>query len=248
MSESHAERVPLSKLRQAVADLMSLSQRTIPQFTVEAEVDVSAVVRVREALAIRVQERFDAKLSPVDFFVQACARALREHPAVNASYVQEAGEKGGFIEYYCAVHIGLATAVADGILVPVIPEADRLELGAIARARQDAVRRAQEGRMTAADYLATFTISNLGPFNVARFNAMVIPPQAAILAVGTAVPRPVAAGETVVVRPIVSLSLSADHRIVDGVAAARFLNTVVAHIEQPADTPAAGGGEQDFRS
>ena len=189
-------RIPLDPMRRAIAELMTLSA-SVPQFTLEA----TAAVSSPEAIS--------------DVVVAACARALREHPGLNASF------DGDAVVEHEEVNVGIAVSVERGLLVPVIRQADRRSLGELREERERLTAAARDGRPGAADLTgATFTISNLGPLGVERFRALVVPPQAAILAVGA-----VAGGR-------LALSLSCDHRVVDGAPAARFLRRVVELLEQ----------------
>ncbi|MCB0179670.1 MAG: 2-oxo acid dehydrogenase subunit E2, partial [Anaerolineae bacterium] len=156
------------------------------------------------------------------------AVALRRHPRLNAAWHNDG------IVINEAINVGLAVAVEDGLLVPVIPNADQLGLTAIAERRADLVARAGNGKLQPADLAdGTFTISNLGMYGVERFNAIVNPPQAAILAVGAMAERVVPIKGKAKVQPMMTLTLSCDHRVVDGARGAQFLQTVASFIEEP---------------
>jgi pyruvate dehydrogenase E2 component (dihydrolipoamide acetyltransferase) len=178
------------------------------------------------------------QLTISDILVKVCAQALREFPAVNVAWTDEGG---GGLRQHPDVNVGVAVALdvvdprqGNGLVVPVIHQADRLTLAEIARRRADLVERARAGKLTLTDLEGgTFTLSNLGMFGVDQFQAIINPPQSAILAVGRIKDRPVALEGAVVVRPTMHLTLSADHRQLDGAQAARFLERVAKLIEEP---------------
>jgi pyruvate dehydrogenase E2 component (dihydrolipoamide acetyltransferase) len=163
-----------------------------------------------------------------DLLVKIVAAALREHPRLNASWV------GGKIILKQEVHVGLAVAVEEGLVVPVIHQADRLSLGEIAGQRIELVAKARAGKLRPQDISdGTFTISNLGMYNVDAFNAIINQPQAAILAAGRIAERVVPVNSQPAVQPMMVLTLSCDHRVVDGARGAQFLETIAALIEEP---------------
>lgn len=218
------EGVPMSRMWKVMAERLSESWATVPHFFLAREVDASALMAWREA----AQSRSEAKITYTDLLVKVVAGALRRHPRLNASW------QNNGITANAEVHIGIAVAVDDGLLVPVIRYADQIGLGEIAGARADLVARAQAGRLAPDDLQGgTFTISNLGMFGVDHFSAIVNPPQAAILAVGRILDKVVPVNGQPSVRPMLGLNLSADHRVVDGARAARFLESVAAAIEDP---------------
>ena len=158
----------------------------------------------------------------------ALAAALVRHPAVNATFT------GDEIQRHPAAHVGIAVAAPQGLVVPVIRGAERLSVGEIAAARADLVQRARDGKLTLQDLEGgTFTISNLGMYGIDRFTAVLNPPQVAILAVGAAVERPVVSGGEVTVAPMLALTLTCDHRAIDGAEGAEFLQTLQALVETP---------------
>jgi pyruvate dehydrogenase E2 component (dihydrolipoamide acetyltransferase) len=168
------------------------------------------------------------KLTFTDLLVKLVAQALRHHPRLNASWT------GGAIMANAAINVGLAVAVEDGLLVPVIQQADQLGLNDIAARRQALVARAQTGKLSLDDMSSgTFTLSNLGMYGVDAFNAIVNPPQAAILATGRIADRVVPVDGQPAVRPMMTLTLSCDHRVVDGARAAQFMQTLTRFIEDP---------------
>lgn len=213
----------LSRMRQAIGRTMAYSKSTIPHFYVATEIDMTDAETWRKNLA----ETDAIKLSVTDLFVKAAADALTQYPALNASLDGDTG-----VIVHDTVDIGLAVGTDDGLVVPVIPNADRAFLTDLADERGHRVEEARQGKLRG-DASATFTISNLGMYGVTSFTAIVNPPEAAILAVGAAIARVVPIGDpmTIAVRQIAEVTLSADHRLVDGVVAAQFLQTLKQNIE-----------------
>jgi pyruvate dehydrogenase E2 component (dihydrolipoamide acetyltransferase) len=230
---------PLSGVRRVVAERMAHSFATAPHFYLSAEVEATALARMREGLLAKVEAAAGARLTVTDILLKVCAQALAEFPDVNVAWAEDAA--GGGIVRHIEVNVGLAVSVGqDGILphsglvVPVLRGADRLTLGEIARRRSDLVGRARGGKLTLTDLEGgAFTLSNLGMYGVDEFHAILNPPQAAILAVGRIKDRPVAVAGAVVVRPTLHLSLSVDHRVLDGASGARFLERVAQLIQEP---------------
>jgi pyruvate dehydrogenase E2 component (dihydrolipoamide acetyltransferase) len=216
--------VPMSRMWKVMADRLTQSWTTVPHFFLARDVDAKRFKKWHS----KAQERSESKLTYTDLLVKVVAQALAAHARVNAAW------SDGRIVANDAVHIGLAVAVEDGLLVPVIRNADQLGLEEIAAARADLVKRAQAGKLGVDELQGgTFTISNLGMFGIDQFSAIINPPQAAILAVGRIADRVVAVDGKPKVRPMLTLNLSADHRVVDGARAARFLDYVAATIEDP---------------
>ena len=208
-----------------MAERTTQAWTTIPHFFLMREVSATAF----KTWHAQAQRRATEKITYTDLLVKIVATALRQHPRLNASWVN------GSIVTNDAVNVGLAVAVDDGLLVPVIPNADDLSLNGIARQRKDIVERAQGGKLRPADLQGgTFTISNLGMYGIDGFNAIINAPQAAILAVGALVDRVVPLDGQVVIAPMMTLSLSCDHRVVDGARGAQFLATVAELIADPA--------------
>lgn len=219
--------VELSRTQQVIARRMSESRATVPDFTVEVDVEMEAAWSLREQLK-NAPDEVEAVPSLNDLVVMACGRALREQPGVNASY------RDGRIELFGRVNVGVAIAAPGTLVVATVFDADRRSLGAIAHTTQRLAREVRDGTVTPPDLAgATFTVSNLGMFGVERFSAVVNTPQAAILAVGAMAERPVAHEGKVVVRRSMTLTLSADHRVLYGADAARFLAGVKALLESP---------------
>ena len=215
-SAAGERRIPLSRMRRAIAAAMSRSTREAPQFSIERDVDMTAADAYRK----------QAGASYTDVVVSAAAKALAAHPRLRSRF------DGDAIVEQSGAHVGLAVAVDDGLLVPVIRDADKKDLATLVREREHLEDGARAGKL-GADALtgAVFSVSNLGPLGVDRFTALVNPPEAAILALGRVRDRVVARDGRAEVRPVVTLTLSVDHRVADGADAARFLNDVAKRLE-----------------
>ena len=216
-----------------MAERTTQSWTTAPHFFVTREVDASALGAAREKFGPAIEKERGVRLSHTDLLIAAVAHALEKHPRVNASWT------GSGIRLNPEVNVGVAMAVDDGVVTAVIPAANRKSLGEIAVLRRDLAERARAGKLRPADISgATFTISNLGMYQVDAFTAIIVPPQAAILAVGRIADRVVAVNGQPAVRPMMSLTLSCDHRVLDGARAALFLNDLVSSIVEPENAPA----------
>ena len=207
-----------------MAERMTASWTTAPHFYLFREVNVGRLVSWRE----QASKQSGARITYTDLLVKLVATALSRHPAVNASW------KDGAIARHADINLGLAVAIEDGLVVPVIHRADALSLADIAARREDLVSRGQAGKLRPADIQGGgFTISNLGMYGVDAFNAIVNPPQAAILAVGRIADRVVAVNGQPAVQPTMMLTLSCDHRALDGARGAQFLGALAELIEEP---------------
>ncbi len=221
----------LSSMRRAVARAMTLSNATVPQFLVERAVDWSSLQQVRAQLNA-AQSAGAVKVSVNDFLLQAVARALLEFPAVNATFVGDPASPEARLAGASGAHIGMVVALQDGLLVPVLHGVEKYGLIELSRLRADCVARALSGRLKREELEgATFSISNLGSNGPDRFTAVINPPQSAILAVGRQRDCAVVRHGDIQVRPISELSLTVDHRVVDGRLAADFLARLVAVLE-----------------
>jgi pyruvate dehydrogenase E2 component (dihydrolipoamide acetyltransferase) len=220
----------LSSIGRLMAERTTQSWTTVPHFFVTREVDGSALVAVREKLGAAIERSRGVKLTYTDLLAALVARVLTQHPRMNASWV------GDRIKTNPEVKVGLAMAVEDGVVVGVINKADTGELADIAVQRRDLTERARAGKLTPADITgATFTISNLGMYHVDQFTAIIVPPQAGILAVGAMTDRVVPMPGALIpvgIRPMLTLTLSCDHRVLDGARGAAFLHDVVEAIRQ----------------
>ncbi len=203
----------LSSIARLMAERTTQSWTTAPHFFLVREIDASALVAARE--------KHGKAVTHTDLLVAIVARALAKHPKMNASWT------GSAIQFNPNVNISLAIAVKDGVVGAVIPNADTATLTAISARRRDLAERARAGRLHPPDVTGgTFTISNLGMFGVDAFSAIITPPQAAVLAVGRIADRVVPVNGLIGIRPILTMTLSSDHRVVDGAQAAAFLNDV----------------------
>lgn len=222
------ERIELKGVRKVVAERMAASFSTVPHFYLTVEVDAEKLVAFRKQAGPSIQKRHGVELTVTDLLIKAASVALREHPEANASW------EAGAIRMNPSVSIGVAAAVGEGLLVPVIQGADRLSLGGIAGRRKALVEKARAGSLALSDLEGgSFTITNLGMFGIDQFQAIVNPPQATILAVGRIKDRIVAVDGAPAVRPTMFVTLSSDHRVLDGAAAARFLARLVEMLEDP---------------
>jgi pyruvate dehydrogenase E2 component (dihydrolipoyllysine-residue acetyltransferase) len=186
------------------------------------------MTKTQELRALLVERYPEERPTVTDVLTKVCAIALMRHRAVNATFAEDA------IELHPAANVGLAVATDRGLIVPVITGAERRTVAEIAAVRADLVGRSRDGKLTAGDLEGgTFTISNLGMYGVEQFIAVLNPPQAAILAVGAIEERPVARDGQIVVRPMMTMTLTCDHRTIDGATAAHFLRTVKDFLEEP---------------
>ncbi|WP_433273137.1 dihydrolipoamide acetyltransferase family protein [Pseudonocardia xinjiangensis] len=218
--------VELSRARRLTADRMAESAATVPSFPLTAEVDMTRALELRSGIA----DLGDVTAVPTvtDLVVAASGRALWEHPRVNASY------REGTVAMFERVNIGVAVDTPEALLVPTVTDADRRSLTSIAVRTRELAELARSGRIGPADLEgATFTVSNLGMFGVTVFEAVINPPQAAILAVGALRRLPREIDGEVQVRPVLTLTLTSDHRVLDGAESARFLRRLVELLERP---------------
>jgi pyruvate dehydrogenase E2 component (dihydrolipoamide acetyltransferase) len=220
------EELPLGAVWTRMAERLSESWRTVPHFFLLRQVEATRLLAWRESLRSRAGYE---GVTHTDLLVKLCAAALREHPRVNASW------RDGKVLASAGIHVGIAVALEDGLVVPVVHDADVLDLQELAPCRKELVDAARSGRLRPEDVSGgTFTISNLGMYGVDAFAAIVNPPQAAILAVGRIVDRVIPVAGSPEVRPTLALCLSFDHRVVDGARGAQFLDTLARLIEEPA--------------
>ncbi|NIN65760.1 MAG: 2-oxo acid dehydrogenase subunit E2 [Anaerolineae bacterium] len=216
---------PIHKL---MAERMSQSFSVAPHFYLGVEVKATALVELRDRLLPICEKEAQVRLTFTDLLVKLLAAALRNHPLANATW-----EDGG-IRVFREINIGLATAIDEGLVVPVVKAADELTLAEIAAARSELAEKAKAGRLTLDEVTGgTFTLTNLGMLGVDVFQAIINPPQSAILATGRILERPVVEDGEVVARPTIYLTLSVDHRVLDGATAARFLQELQTLIEDP---------------
>ncbi len=218
------DEVAVSQMRKTIARRLSESKFTAPHFYLTMDIDMDEVVKARES----VNQIAAVKISFNDFVVKAAAAALRQHPAVNSSWL------GDRIRTNHHINIGIAVAVDEGLLVPVVRFADSKTLSQIATEVKDYAKRAKEKKLQPQDWEGnTFTISNLGMYNIEEFTAIINPPDACILAVGAIKQVPVVKNGMVQPGNVMKVTLSCDHRVVDGVVGSKFLNTFKALLENP---------------
>ena len=219
--------IELSSTRKTIARRLTEAWQA-PVFQLTVSVDMTRSLELRERLVGRLREG-DTKPTVSDLLTKVAAAALLRHPAVNAHFT---GDK---ILRFPYAHVGIAVAAPNGLVVPVIRDADRKTIQEIAADRSALVGRARDGKLQRDDLAdGTFTISNLGMFGIEQFVAVLNPPQAAILAVGTTEPKPVVVDGEIVVRPLMSMTITCDHRAIDGADGAGFLRTVKELLEEPA--------------
>jgi pyruvate dehydrogenase E2 component (dihydrolipoamide acetyltransferase) len=227
-SARQKEVVPLAGPRKIIAERMAYSAFTAPHITLALSVDMSEAARLRSHLLASIEQRTGLRLSFTAILARAVASTLPRHPYLNASL------KGDGIVLWEDVHIGIATSIEDYLIVPVLREAQSKALEQIVAELGDLVERARAKRLTPSEMTgSTFTISNLGMFGIESFTAIINPPESAILAVGKIVDTPIDVEGQIELRPTMHLTLSADHRIVDGAAGARFLADLKSVLENP---------------
>jgi pyruvate dehydrogenase E2 component (dihydrolipoamide acetyltransferase) len=216
----------LSMMRKTIARRMALSKTTAPHFYLTTEIDMERAVSMRHSLNELAAD--EAKISFNDMILKAVANALRQFPPMNVSYADET------IRAYQRVHLSVAVALDDGVITPIIRDCDRKSLGEIAREAKELTDRARSRRLKPEDYTGgTFSVTNLGMFDVEAFAAIINPPEAAILAVGTIKQQPVVVDGQLSIGHRMKVTLSGDHRAIDGATGARFLQIVKRLLEQP---------------
>jgi pyruvate dehydrogenase E2 component (dihydrolipoamide acetyltransferase) len=222
------EVVELSSMRKVIARRMTESFQ-VPHFYLAIEVDTREFGETRRQLVPLIENETGIRLTVTDLIIKMVAKALEDNPAVNCAYVD------GSVKFFKRIDIGLVTAVEGGLLVPVIRQANQKSLAEIAQARAELTERARDGKLSMAEMRdSTFTISNLGMFGIDQFSAVLQPPEAAILAVGRIADKAVVRDGQIVIRPMMTLTLSIDHRILDGVIGSLFLQSLKDYIENPA--------------
>ena len=215
---------PVSQMRKTIAKRLAESKFTAPHFYLTIAVDMSAATAARA----EINKEADVKISYNDLVVKSVAKALKKHPAVNSAWM------GDSVRTNFDVHVGIAVAVEDGLLVPVVRHADAKGLAEISAEVRGFAMKAKEKKLQPSDWSGnTFTISNLGMFGIEEFTAIINPPDAAILAVGGVQDVPVVKNGQVQAGQVMKMTLSCDHRVIDGVTGAAFLNTVKGYLERP---------------
>ncbi len=223
--------VRISQMRKAIARRLSESKFSAPHFYLTVDVDMAACMSAREQVNAAAEATGRLKVSYNDFVTKACAAALRLHRGVNASWMEEQG----IVEMHNQVHVAIAVAIDDGLVTPVVRNADRKGLEEIAYETRELAGRARNRQLQPDEFQgSTFTTSNLGMFGIQEFTAIINPPNACILAIGAIRDEAVVKDGAVVAGKRMKLTLSCDHRVVDGATGAEFLRTVQRHLEQPA--------------
>ncbi len=218
---------PLTRMRQAIARRMSQSKQWQPHYYLTLDVDMTDAMAFRKQFNEAAGEERRASIN--DLIVKACAIALERHPKFNGEF----SEQG--IKVYSAINIAVGVALDDGLIAPALLDVGNKSLGVIANEAKDLFERARSGKLSADEYSAgTFTITNLGAFGVETLVGIINPPQAANLGVGSVMPAPVVRDNQVVVRQVMKVALSADHRVTDGAEGARFIKEIQALLENPA--------------
>ncbi|MCU1265110.1 MAG: pyruvate dehydrogenase complex dihydrolipoamide acetyltransferase [Acidobacteria bacterium] len=216
---------PLSVIRKTIANRLITSLGPVPHFFLTTEIEMDRAVEMR--LSIKALDP-DLKISINDIIIKVAAAALLQHPQVNASFQAKA------VRFYEHADIGVAVAIEDGLITPVVRSADQKSLSAIAGEVRDLAERARARKLLPDEYTgASFSISNLGMFGIDEFTAIINPPEGAILAVGAVTAKPVVREDQVVVRQIMRVTMSCDHRIIDGATGAKFLQTFKKILENP---------------
>lgn len=219
---------PLSQVARLMAERTTQSWTSAPHFFLVRDVDAGALVETQKRLNPEIEKTFGVRLTITDLLVALVARVLGKHPKMNSSWM------GDGIRANPEINVSVAMAVKDGVVGAVIPKANSMKLGEISVQRRDLAERARAGRLRPADIGGgTFTLSNLGMYEVDAFSAIITPPQAAILAVGTIADRVVPVDGRPAIRPMMTMTLSSDHRVVDGARAAEFLGELADAISKP---------------
>ncbi len=222
--------VRISPMRKTIARRLAQSKYTAPHFYLTIDLAMERVVAVRKQINALAEEQGRPKVSFNDFITKACAAALRQHPEVNASYMADEGE----IRHHTGVHIGVAVAIDDGLVTPVIRNADKKGLAELAEETRALAARSRERKLQPDEMAgSTFTTSNLGMFGIEDFTAIINPPNACILAIGAIRDEPVVRDGEIVPGKRMKVTLSCDHRVVDGAMGAQFLRTLRYYLEEP---------------
>jgi len=224
-----AEVIPLTTMRRTIAQRLAQSFHDAPHFNLCMEVDMTEAKELLDkTIPKKAEGRAEVKLSLNDLFIKAVAVTLRDYPLLNARW------KGDQVEVLRDINIGLAVALDTGLIVRAMEKADQKRLWQIAKERIDLVERARQGRLTLPELeRGTFTVSNLGMYDITFFTSILNPPQTGILSIGKTVDRPVVREGAIVIRPIVQMSLAIDHRVVDGAVGAKFMQDLKQGLEKP---------------
>lgn len=223
--------IPMTQIRKVIAKRMAQSAFTAPHIYFFTDVEMDRLNQLREEILSEFEKQFKVRISINDFLMKAVALTICEFPMLNAMV------KGEEIYIHPEINVGLAVAMEEGLIVPAIPQADRLGLGRIAQMRSDLVERARTGKLKLEEIeRGTFTVSSLAQFDITFFTAILNPPQSGILSVGKTIDQLALREGQVIVKKIAHLGLSVDHRIIDGVVAAAFLQSLKKRLENPSFT------------
>ncbi|MCW4683102.1 2-oxo acid dehydrogenase subunit E2 [Bacillus pumilus] len=229
--QNETEHQPINMMRKTIASRMMESLQTSAQLTITMKADVTKLTNLQQQLNETAIARYDTKLTITDFVAKAAILSLLEHPAMNSQY------HNGVVETFENVHLGIAAALDNGLAVPVIQHAERLTLIELAKSIKLYGQKAREGKLLHDEIQgSTFTLTNLGAYGVEHFTPILNPPEAGILGVGTMYDTPVYREDELCKGTILPLSLTFDHRVLDGAPASAFLSTVKAHLEEPIST------------
>ena len=221
------EDIPTSQMRKAIAKRLVTSIGPVPTFYLTVDVDMARVIEARKSINAML-EKDGMRVSINDILLKAIAAALRQHPNCNAQW------HDGFVRRFNAVHLGVAVAIEDGLITPVIKNAHAKGIAQISAEVRELAGRAREKKLMPDEYTgSTFTVSNLGMLGIHEFTAIINPPESGILAVGGIVEAPVVVDGEVTVRPRMRITMSCDHRVIDGAQGARFLQTLQGMLEEP---------------
>jgi pyruvate dehydrogenase E2 component (dihydrolipoamide acetyltransferase) len=216
---------PVTEMRRTIAKRLVTSLGPIPHFFLTTEIEMDRAAEMRNA--IKALEP-DLKISVNDIIIKVAAAALIQHPQVNASFQEKT------VRYYDHADIGVAVAIEDGLITPIVRSADQKSLSQIAAEVRDMAERARNRKLRPEEFMgATFSVSNLGMFGIDEFTAVINPREGAILAVGAMSPKPVVRDNEIVVRQMMRVTLSCDHRVIDGATGAKFLQTFKKILENP---------------
>ncbi|WP_341792995.1 pyruvate dehydrogenase complex dihydrolipoamide acetyltransferase [Rickettsia endosymbiont of Ceutorhynchus obstrictus] len=228
-SEEEYYLVPNNNIRKIIAKRLLDSKQTIPHFYLSIECNVDKLLIVREDINKSFGAENHSKISVNDFIILAVGKALKEVPAANASWQDEA------IKYYNNIDISVAVAIEGGLITPVIRNADQKNIIDLSREMKELIKKARENKLTPAEFQGGgFSISNLGMYGIKNFSAIINPPQSCILGVGASSKRPIIVNDQVTIATIMDVTLSSDHRVVDGAVGAQFLSSFKKFIESPA--------------
>jgi pyruvate dehydrogenase E2 component (dihydrolipoamide acetyltransferase) len=220
--------LPLSSMRKVIARRMTESFQS-PHFYLTVEVEAQGLMKTNKQLVPLIENKVGIRSTITDLLIKMVAKALEDNPSMNCSY------SDGSVRLFKQIDIGLVTSVEGGLLVPVIRQANKKSLTEISQIRAEIVQKAREGKLSMAEMRgSTFTISNLGMYGIDQFSAILQPPEAAILAVGSIVDRAVVRDGQIVIRPMMTMTLSIDHRVLDGTIGAQFLQSLKNYVENPA--------------